>query len=89
MGTDFVFWRALKRTITRAYTKEQVCNGNIESWKQSFFSKESILLWVITTHKKRQREYPILLKEYSHCTIIELRSPEQADELLARVRLTS
>jgi adenylate kinase family enzyme len=58
-----VFWRALRRTISRAWSKEVLFSGNTESWKQSFFSKDSILLWVIQTYAKRQRQYSKLLAD--------------------------
>lgn len=49
------FWQLLKRTVSRSITKEQVCNGNIESFK-AMFSKDSLLLWHYKSfHRKRER----------------------------------
>jgi adenylate kinase family enzyme len=45
------YWRLLKRTVTRAWRKEELWNGNRESFRLSFLSKESILLWGITHHR--------------------------------------
>jgi adenylate kinase family enzyme len=54
------FARVLRRTLTRLLNKEELWNGNRESWRMTF-SKESIIWWVITTHHRRKRELPRLL----------------------------
>ena len=56
-----VLFRAIKRSIIRATTKEELFSGNVETFRQSFFSKDSIILWVIKTHHAKKREYPALL----------------------------
>jgi adenylate kinase family enzyme len=45
------FWRLMKRTVRRAWTKEPMWAGNVESWRQSFFSSDSILQWSIMHHR--------------------------------------
>ncbi|QTA83788.1 p-loop domain-containing protein [Desulfonema limicola] len=79
-----ILYQALMRTISRAITKEELFSGNRESFIMSFFSKESILLWVLKSFPRRKREYPKLFKtgKYSHLRIIELRNRCQADELI-------
>jgi adenylate kinase family enzyme len=51
------FWRLFKRTTRRAWTKEPLYNPNgpRESWRLSFMSRGSILLWSITNHQRRKR----------------------------------
>jgi adenylate kinase family enzyme len=51
------FWRLLKRTTGRVWTKEPLYNqdGPHESWRLSFMSRESILWWSITNHRRRKR----------------------------------
>ncbi len=58
-----VFWQTTKRTLKRLIFKEPCCNGNYESWRQQFFSKYSIFLWVITTYRKRRKLYAELMQE--------------------------
>src|SRR4051812_47301605 len=50
------FWRLLKRTLRRSWTKEPVyaAHGPRESWRNTF-SRRSILLWSITNHQHRKR----------------------------------
>lgn len=79
-----VFGRALFRTIKRSLFRERLWAGNRESVRRSFFSKHSILVWVIQTYSRRRKEIPELLlrTEYSHLKIIRFRAPKQADAYL-------
>ncbi|MDM7914459.1 MAG: hypothetical protein QUU85_04225 [Candidatus Eisenbacteria bacterium] len=84
-----VFLRALRRTIARALTKEELFSGNRESFRASFFSRESILVWVITTHRRNHVEYERILvskgngTERVDTTVHRLRHPRDAEALLA------
>jgi len=82
-----VLFRALKRTIHRSLFKVKVCNGNVESFKKSFLSKDSILLWVIKTYKRRRKEYPVLLKKEAlkGTKIIELKRPCSTQKLIEKI----
>lgn len=55
-----ILWRALKRTAHRVVTRTPVCNGNVESMRKAL-SRDSIILWVITSHWKKKRETPAKL----------------------------
>ncbi|MBC7170056.1 AAA family ATPase [Candidatus Bipolaricaulota bacterium] len=74
-----VFGQLLRRTLRRALRREELWNGNRESIRMSFFSRESILLWAIRTHRRRKREYPELLArpEHARLRVIRLRSPAE------------
>lgn len=74
-----VFGQLLRRTLRRALRREELWNGNRESIRMSFFSRESILLWAIRTHRRRKREYPELLarSEHTRLRVIRLRSPAE------------
>ena len=78
-----VFYRALKRSIKRMFSGEEVCNGNKETIGRTFFNRESILLWVIKTHRRRKDTYQQILDE--HCKdaeIIIFRKPADAEKWL-------
>jgi hypothetical protein len=51
------FWRLFKRTVMRAWTGEPLYNpdGPRESWRLTFMSRDSILLWSMTNHQHRKR----------------------------------
>lgn len=73
---NVVMRRILWRTLRRVVTKQQVCNGNWETW-QTTFSRDSVILWALRTYPQKRREYPQLFaqSEYSHLQIVHLRSP--------------
>jgi len=71
--------RLFLRTLRRTLTREELWSGNRESFRQAFFSRNSILLWAINTYSRRRREYPALFArpEYAHLQTVRLRSPRQ------------
>lgn len=79
-------WRRLwRRTVRRAFQQEELWNGNRETIRQSFFSQESILLWMLKTYSKQRKRYPQLLQqpEHSHLEGVHLKSQSQTDAWLA------
>lgn len=77
-----VFYRAIKRSIIRAYKKEKVCNGNVESFKKTFMTKDSIILWVLNTYFKRKKEYRSLLLEVKGKRIHQLKNQKATDKFV-------
>ena len=78
------YWRLLKRTIGRALTREVLWGTNRESWRLTFFSRDSILLWGITNWRPHQRKTKQALTEVPHnAQVIELRSQREVEGLLA------
>ena len=49
-----IFWRRLKRSVRRAWTKELVCGGNTESFRQHLTTRESAI-WEAWQRRKRYR----------------------------------
>jgi adenylate kinase family enzyme len=79
-----VMRRVIWRTLRRAFTREELWNENRERVREAVFSRESIILWALTTYRRRRREYPLLFAkpEHAHLRIIRLRSPRAAQEWL-------
>jgi adenylate kinase family enzyme len=78
-----VFTRVIRRTLKRLLTHEDLWNGNRESWRM-LFSKESIVWWMITTHRRRQSELPKLLAKEAAVSLI-FTHPRQARKWLERL----
>ncbi|MBW4658717.1 MAG: AAA family ATPase [Drouetiella hepatica Uher 2000/2452] len=78
-----VFSRIVQRTLWRGLTRQELWNGNRESLRTAF-SKDSMIVWMLKTYKKRQQQYPIWFQqpEAAHLTIVELRSPQAAEAWL-------
>jgi len=79
-----VFSRAIRRTVRRCFVKEELFSGNYESFRQSFLSRDSILWWVLTTFRRRRRQYRQLFDDNVHPSLklIELHHPRDAEKLL-------
>lgn len=90
LNYDFrlVLWRALARTVRRVLTREELFSGNRESLRMAFFSRESILWWVITTFHRRRKQYRELFdkKTFPHGSYIEFRKPSEAQSFLAGLK---
>lgn len=82
-----VLRRLAKRTLRRALTRQELWNGNRETLRGGFFSRDSLFLFAIKTHRRRQNENPMLLAspEYSHLAVIHLRSPREVEHWLAGI----
>ena len=82
-----VFPRAFWRTIKRCITREQLGNHNVETWRRTFLSRNSQLLWVLQTWRKRRRDYPKIMRrpEFGHVRFVELKTPGQAEAFLSRL----
>ena len=75
-----MLWRVFARTVRRIVTGQVLWQGNRESIRRSFFSRESILLWVLTAYHRRQRELGQLRRTgaFPHLAWIEVRDPAEA-----------
>jgi adenylate kinase family enzyme len=82
-----ILWRLTRRTFGRAVLKEEIWHGNKENLHTHLFTKDSLYWWVLTTYKKRRKEYPVLFAkpEYGHLKKIVLRSAGEAEEWLKEV----
>lgn len=83
-----VFWQVLVRTFKRILTREEIAGGNFETIKRQFFSRQSIFLWVITTHKRRSRVYSKLIEEraYPNLKVSILTSNKKIKEWLNQLK---
>ena len=78
------FWRLLKRTVRRAWSRELLWGTNRESWRKSFLSRESILWWSITqrtAHFEKMREALEAIDPSG--TMVDLRSDREVEEFVA------
>jgi adenylate kinase family enzyme len=82
-----VVFRGLKRTTNRVLTGEAVYAGNRESFRRAFLSKDSILLWLITTHHRRCRRYRLIFSGFTHRNLekLEFRSPGESERYLCSI----
>jgi len=80
-----VFGRALKRTVKRIAGRKELWAGNRETFRGAFMSRTSILLWVIRTHRRHRRLYPVLFGPDSGVRLHRLRRPRDGDNLVRAI----
>ena len=79
-----VFSRIMRRTFFRLTTRQTLWAGNRETFQKTFLSRDSILLWSLTTFGPNQIKYRQLQSstDYAHLKWHVFRRPHQADEFL-------
>lgn len=84
-GRATVFRRVLWRTLSRALRRTPLFHGNRESLRTSFFSRDSILLWSLTSFSRNREKYTLLRQgpEFAHLQWTEFTHPRQAAAWLA------
>lgn len=78
------FYRALARGISRSIRNIPVCNGNYETLKQTFLSKDSLLLYIIKTNKLVDKEIETLQLKYEDKDWLILSSTKQINKFLTK-----
>ena len=83
-------FQAIKRAFLRSLKKEELWpnTDNRESFRKSFLSKDSIIIWTIKTYNKVKRQYEALMNEdkYSHIRFVRLQSLEEIDVFVKGLR---
>ena len=91
IDTPFIrnLWQAFARAMNRAWTKKELWpgTGNRETFRQSLFSKESIILWMLTTYPKTRKLYSAIERElpYSHLRFVRLKGRQATEDFVAEV----
>ncbi len=79
-------WRVTVRTRTlqRIRSRELLWGSNRETWREAFFSPDSLLLYAVTSQKKLRASLPAALAQpaYAHLLSLRLPSPRATAEFL-------
>jgi len=80
--------RMWQRTTDRIRRKEALWGGNQETIRNTFFSRDSLFVWALTTHRRRRRNFELLMArpEYAHVRFYRLRSGKAAERWLQAQR---
>jgi adenylate kinase family enzyme len=82
-----VYWRLCRRTLSRARVSAELWNGNRETWRQTLFTRDSMLLWGLTSWRRSRRNTGEALRATPHhARVIVLRTPRDVERLVARAR---
>jgi adenylate kinase family enzyme len=80
-----VMWQLVRRTVRRSLTREDLWGtGNRESFRRSFLSRHSILLWALRTHRLNRERFERACADLpAGKTVVRLRSRRDVDRFLA------
>ena len=78
-------WRVVARTFRRSLTRETLWGTQRESLRASLLSRDSLILFMLRTERRRARLYGEWLArpEYAHLTLVRLRRQDEIDRWLA------
>lgn len=81
------FWRVLRRTFRRRLRNEELWNGNRESLRSMFFSRDSLLLYAVQNRGKYRESYPAAFRapHVAHVRVVRLRTTREAEAWLERL----
>lgn len=81
-----VMWQIFGRTCQRVFLAQPLWNGNRESWRQAFFSRDSMIYYAWRTHPRRREEYSWLfsLSEFEG-RVVRLRSHQETQAFLNKL----
>jgi adenylate kinase family enzyme len=78
--------RLLRRTVRRVARREELWNGNRETLRNVFFSRDSLFLYALRNNWRRRRVYPVELARFE---VARLRSTDEVERFLTNaVRAT-
>lgn len=72
--------RLIRRTVRRVARREELWNGNRESVRNVFFSRNSLIWYALCNHPRHRRIYPERLAPYD---LVRLRTPKEVERWLA------
>ncbi len=83
-----IFARLFERAVRRIRSREELWpgTGNRETFRNQFLSRETLFWWALKTHRRRQRELPLVLArpENAHLIVHHFRRPAEAAAWLSR-----
>ncbi|MFS2223311.1 AAA family ATPase [Pantoea sp. B65] len=83
-------YQAIRRAISRSWHQQELWPGTHcrESFRKSFLSRDSIILWTIKTWRHNRQRYQALLSDprYQHLRFIRLTSPQMSREFIAGLK---
>jgi len=78
VGLDYPRWlslsRLVRRTVWRSVTRERICNGNVESFRQ-VFSADSIIRWHFRSFATKRARIRAWAEEPPGPVVVRLTSP--------------
>ncbi|AEN65012.1 shikimate kinase [Enterobacter soli] len=89
-GFGRTLYQAVSRAFRRAWHKQELWpgTGNCESFRRSFFSRESIIIWTIKTWRSNRERYEADMRnpQYDHIRFVRITRRQDAETLIASLK---
>jgi len=86
-------FRVSTRCVKRAITQTELWpgTGNRETLRKAFLSRQSVILWSITSYRRNRRRYAEVMtsKEYAHIWFVRLKSQRDVKSFLESARIAA
>lgn len=81
------YWRMVRRAFRRVFLRKALWNGNRETFRRQFLSRDSMFVWIYQTHGRRRQKYTTLRQDnlYPHLTWIHHPSPRITKRWLKQI----
>jgi hypothetical protein len=73
-------WRLMRRTARRWVTREELWNGNRETFRGVFLGGDGLFAWAVRTHFRHRRDWP---QRFAERPIVRLRTARDVDHWLS------
>jgi adenylate kinase family enzyme len=80
------FGRVVWRTTWRSVLRRELWNGNRETFRLAFFSRDSLPLWVLTQHGHFRRRIPEIAALHPHLQVVRIATRREADAWLQSIQ---
>jgi adenylate kinase family enzyme len=77
--------RILRRSTRRIVRREELWNGNRETFRNTFLDRESLIVWALRSHRANKTKIPAYVAANPHLEVVRLRSQGDVDRWLASV----
>lgn len=81
-----IYWRLLRRSLRRIVTREELWNGNRETVRGLFFSRDSLFVYALKSRPELRRNIAsAAANDYPHLALVHLTSPRAAERWLHEI----
>jgi len=82
-----IFSRLFIRTLKRVFLKVELWNGNRERFRDNFFSRDSLFVWLMKSRPKLKKNYPLAFQEpqHAHLQVLRFSHPHQTEHWLKKL----
>lgn len=87
VGLDLPRWvslsRLVRRTLGRMIRRTEICNGNVETFRESFLRRDSILLWHFKSFARKRARIRRWATDPAFPALVVLRSAAEVERWVA------